>query len=140
MKNGPKKSGPSKIDAVTWWLFCCRKSDYERQENLKMMRQNSASNLDPYKRQPLPPINGTNNNGDGYQGTHIVPQRLQPLQLQNQQKQMPDYQTKCSVIEDDIADDDLFGIQIKAIKGIPVIQLCKEEKRTLPMPPFLENR
>uniref|UniRef100_A0A0N5ANV3 Uncharacterized protein n=1 Tax=Syphacia muris TaxID=451379 RepID=A0A0N5ANV3_9BILA len=120
------------------WLCCCLNLDKDKRDNLKVARQNSASNLDPYKRQPLPPIKGTRTNGDGYQGTHIVPNRLEPLQLQADYSNKSNniYQTKCSVIEDDIANEDLFGIQIKAIKGVPVIQLCKDEKRSLPNPPF----
>lgn len=118
------------------WMVCCPKSVFERQERLNAMRQNSASNLDPYRRPPLPPISSVAQNGDGLQGTYIPPNRLEPIRLQQGDAQMHvDETANQNVLGNFYRDDELFGIQITAIKGVPVIQLSKDQRRTLPTPP-----
>ncbi|VDK17793.1 unnamed protein product [Anisakis simplex] len=123
-----------------WWMVCCPKSVFERREQLKAMRQNSASNLDPYKRPPLPPINSDRQylTVDGYQGGYVPPQRLPPIRLQSNNTATPMH-TDTIPIHNNIQQDELFGIRIAGIKGVPVIEIPKNEQRHLPTPTQLSE-
>uniref|UniRef100_A0AC35THJ4 Uncharacterized protein n=1 Tax=Rhabditophanes sp. KR3021 TaxID=114890 RepID=A0AC35THJ4_9BILA len=69
---------------VRYTLFSCcpcfekEKKHYEE----PLERQNSASNLGPYRRPPLPPVRRADENEDGYKGSYIPrANQLKPIQL-----------------------------------------------------------
>ncbi|KHN82560.1 hypothetical protein Tcan_04616 [Toxocara canis] len=135
------------LSQVTWLrcMICCPKSVFERREQLKAMRQNSASNLDPYKRPPLPPINCDKQHltVDGYQGGYVPPHRLAPIRPQRDTATATvAHQTQVNVNQlkhNNIRQDELFGIQIAGIKGVPVIEISKDQQRELPVPKQLSD-
>uniref|UniRef100_A0A914D5S3 Uncharacterized protein n=1 Tax=Acrobeloides nanus TaxID=290746 RepID=A0A914D5S3_9BILA len=94
-------------------LLCCRK---ERDHNKELVRQNSASNMDPYRRAPLPPIParqgiGRDEKHDSGVFTLTSNKNLDPNQTIN---------------------SGTLGIQITSIKGVPVIDIPKDQYRPLP--------
>uniref|UniRef100_A0A915ASP7 Uncharacterized protein n=1 Tax=Parascaris univalens TaxID=6257 RepID=A0A915ASP7_PARUN len=121
------------------WMICCPKLVIERREQLKAMRQNSASNLDPYKRPPLPPINADKQHlsADGYQGSYLPPHRLAPISLQAGDTAATVRQMQANGLhrtQNNIRQDELFGIQIAGIRGVPMIEVSDDQRRELPTP------
>ncbi|VDL64233.1 unnamed protein product [Nippostrongylus brasiliensis] len=87
---------------------CCRSAD-DKQSQLQA-RQNSASNLDPYRRPPLPPIGvkpdayiSTFNRSDALNGT-----------------------------DKPAVDEKTLAANIQSIRGVPHVHLQPEQYRNLP--------
>ncbi|VDN23158.1 unnamed protein product [Gongylonema pulchrum] len=116
-------------------MFCCPKSVFERQDDLRRMRQNSASNLDPYRRPPLPPIRSKNVNGDGFVGSFLPPRRLEPVKTTESHLSVLAENTSMLADNRDRADDsDLYGINITGIRGVPTVPVEHDRRRPLPAP------
>ncbi|EYC10731.1 hypothetical protein Y032_0054g2520 [Ancylostoma ceylanicum] len=99
-------------DGVNWGkcCFCCRSSPH-KQSQLRG-RQNSASNLDPYKRPPLPPIGVKP--GDPYISTFNRIDALNGL-------------SKSATI-----DEKTLAANIHSIRGVPHVHLRPDQYRNLP--------
>uniref|UniRef100_A0A915Q2N1 Uncharacterized protein n=1 Tax=Setaria digitata TaxID=48799 RepID=A0A915Q2N1_9BILA len=128
------------ISEFMWpkWMFCCPKSIFDKQENLRMMRQNSASNLDPYRRPPLPPINRSNTTDDEFHNNLLLSQRLESMRTtESYLNALAGKAENLSVLTDVESGNSnkLFGINITGIRGIPVMPLENNRKRALPIPP-----
>ncbi|KIH60856.1 hypothetical protein ANCDUO_08880 [Ancylostoma duodenale] len=90
--------------------FCCRSSPH-KQSQLRA-RQNSASNLDPYKRPPLPPIGVKP--GDSYISTFNRIEALNGL-------------SKSATV-----DEKTLAANIHSIRGVPHVHLRPDQYRNLP--------
>ncbi|KAK6043135.1 hypothetical protein COOONC_19360 [Cooperia oncophora] len=101
----------STYDAGFSWRKClCCRTEADKQSQLQA-RQNSASNLDPYKRPPLPPIGVKS---DGYISTFKRTDALNGLD-------------RPSTI-----DEKSLAVNIQSIRGVPHIHLQPEQYRNLP--------
>lgn len=75
---------------------------------------------------------------DGYQGSYLPPQRLAPIQLQQGDATAATHQMQTNGLHrNNIRQDELFGIQIAGIKGVPVIEVSEDQRRELPTPTTL---
>ncbi|CAJ0961979.1 unnamed protein product, partial [Mesorhabditis belari] len=103
-------------DGYKWprcFACCCRK----KMSRSQWERQGSASNLDPYKRQPLPPITGHQYDEDGYNGSYLPPNRLPPVE-----KKILHFHPN----------DATWGMNIAGIKDIPSVKISSNQHRPLP--------
>ncbi|VDM99747.1 unnamed protein product [Thelazia callipaeda] len=88
------------------------------------MRQNSASNLDPYRRPPLPSMNPSQINeplreAESSSLNALVEKLENTSMLKNGH---------------DLNDPKLFGINITSIRGLQAVPLENERRRPLPIP------
>lgn len=120
------------ISMFMWprWVLCCPQSVFERQDDLRRMRQNSASNLDPYRRPPLPPISTSGTNMDGFHGNFLSPRRLESMKGAEMRGM--------TMLERENDTDDLLGVHINSIRGVPRVQVDVQDRRPLPNPPLDE--
>lgn len=89
--------------------FCCRKPA-DKQSQLQV-RQNSASNLDPYRRPPLPPIGAK---PESYISTFNRTDALNGLERPS------------------TVDEKTLAVNIQSIRGVPHVHLRPEQYRNLP--------
>ncbi|KAK6753690.1 hypothetical protein RB195_012965 [Necator americanus] len=90
--------------------FCCRKAPDKQSDS--RIRQNSASNLDPYRRRPLPPI-GTKAS-ESYISTFNRNEALDGLS-----RPPP-------------IDEKTLAVNIQSIRGVPHVDLRPDQYRNLP--------
>ncbi|CAJ0559573.1 unnamed protein product, partial [Mesorhabditis spiculigera] len=104
-------------DGLGWGrcLPCCR----GRKSSGNWERQNSSSNLAPYRRPPLPPIVGEDPNKDGYTGSYLpAANRLPPIQPR--------------LVHID-PDDPRMGANISGIRDVPNTPAPPGPHRPLPL-------
>ncbi|VDO57677.1 unnamed protein product [Onchocerca flexuosa] len=119
-------------------MLCCPKSIFDRQDDLRMMRQNSASNLDPYRRPPLPPVNHKDISGNDFQGSFLLSRHLETSKtMESHLSAVAEKTEHMSMLVDaqDGNGNNLFGINMTGIRGIPVMPVQSDERRPLPVPP-----
>ncbi|VBB31025.1 unnamed protein product [Acanthocheilonema viteae] len=121
-------------------MLCCPKSIFDRQENLRMMRQNSASNLDPYRRPPLPPICRKDiceeTAEDEFHSNFLLNRRLESLnRTESYLSGLTGKAEHTSMLADAQNGNggSLFAINMTGIRGVPVIPV--QNSRRLPVPP-----
>ncbi|EFO27084.1 hypothetical protein LOAG_01405 [Loa loa] len=119
-------------------MLCCPKSFLDKQEDLHMMRQNSASNLDPYRRPPPPPVNHKNIYEDEFHNNFLLSRRLESLNTTEPHlSALPGKAEHMSMLADaqDGNGNNLFAINITGIRGVPVMPIQNDRRRPLPVPP-----
>ncbi|MCP9264577.1 hypothetical protein DINM_022689 [Dirofilaria immitis] len=126
------------ISQFMWprWMSCCPKSIFDRQEDLRMMRQNSASNLDPYRRPPLSPVNHKDLCEDEYHSNFLLSQRLESLKTEySYLNALTRKAENMSMLIDahDRNGNNLFGINMTGIREIPVMSIQNGRRRPLPV-------
>ncbi|CAJ0589866.1 unnamed protein product [Cylicocyclus nassatus] len=93
------------------WTTCCLCCQAPNKQSQLQARQNSASNLDPYKRPPLPPIGAKNG---PYISTFNSTEALDNL------------------ARPPTVDENSLAININSIRGVPHVHLQPEQYRNLP--------
>ncbi|VDM76667.1 unnamed protein product [Strongylus vulgaris] len=96
---------------VNWKKCLCCRTAPDKQSQFQA-RQNSASNLDPYRRPPLPPIGGKP--GDPYISTF---NRTEALDILSRPPTV---------------DEKTLAINIQSIRGVPHVHLQPDQYRNLP--------
>ncbi|OZC07617.1 hypothetical protein X798_05412 [Onchocerca flexuosa] len=130
-------AGTSLIIAVFIIIISCLVLNKKR-DDLRMMRQNSASNLDPYRRPPLPPVNHKDISGNDFQGSFLLSRHLETSKtMESHLSAVAEKTEHMSMLVDaqDGNGNNLFGINMTGIRGIPVMPVQSDERRPLPVPP-----
>uniref|UniRef100_A0A0R3S5J8 Uncharacterized protein n=1 Tax=Elaeophora elaphi TaxID=1147741 RepID=A0A0R3S5J8_9BILA len=120
------------------WMLCCPKSIFDRQENLRMMRQNSASNLDPYRRPPLPPVYHKDIGEDEFHSNFLLSHLSESLsRTESHLSSLAGKAEYLSTLVDDQSGNggNLFAINMTGIQGVPVMPVQNDRRRPLPVPP-----
>ncbi|KAK6108715.1 hypothetical protein QQG55_33110 [Brugia pahangi] len=133
--NGSDRGNADSSDNISqfmWprWMLCCPKSIFDRQENLRMMRQNSASNLDPYRRPPLPPLNNKDISDDEFRSNFLLSRHMESLNMiEPHLNALPAKAEHMLILSDaqDGSSSHLFTINMTGNRGVPVVQNDRRE-------------
>lgn len=135
--NGSDRGNADSSDNISqfmWprWMLCCPKSIFDRQENLRMMRQNSASNLDPYRRPPLPPLNNkdiSEISDDEFRSNFLLSRHMESLNMIEPHLNALAKAEHMLILSDaqDGSSSHLFTINMTGNRGVPVVQNDRRE-------------
>ncbi|VDK76876.1 unnamed protein product [Litomosoides sigmodontis] len=128
------------ISHFAWfkWMLCCPKSIFDRQENHRMMRVNSASNLGPYRRPPLQPAHRQGACDDQFRNDFLLSHRLESSNRGESCLGGSDgkaEQTSVLATGQTGSAGNLYAINITGIQGVPVMPMQNDRRRPLPVPP-----
>ncbi|EJW86330.1 hypothetical protein WUBG_02760 [Wuchereria bancrofti] len=133
--NGSDQGNADSSDNISqfmWprWMLCCPKSIFDRQENLRMMRQNSASNLDPYRRPPLPSLNNKDISDDEFRSNFFLSRHMESLSMTKPHLNTLAAKAEHMLMLSDAQDGSgshLFTINMTGNRGVPVVQNDRSE-------------
>ncbi|CAG9540930.1 unnamed protein product [Cercopithifilaria johnstoni] len=118
-------------------MLCCPKSIFDRQENLRMIRQNSASNLDPYRRPPLSSVYNKDICEDEFHNNFLLSRRLESMnRTESYLSGLVGKAEHMSMLVDNQNGNggDLFTINMTGIRRVPVMPMQNDRRRPLPVP------